>query len=417
MANDFLDFSQFAGLDSSGFGDGLTYDQLIQSGEFIDTEIGGDGDGLTYLERLTLERLEEKKSFTQTLARAAQQGADLSKIPQGIIRYELHGAEQDIAHALPPTDWAEQAEFEPTDWEQKLIFRCSSLGSLMTKQDGGRAVQKRLDKARAAAEKARADFDAAAEKDAAKGVAKSATTMAKENAKIKAESVLADAQLSAQILSANSGAGELSATAKKVCEDLFAAVFFGRGGQDLKAMPLLHGTHFEQVCLDRYGLIHGLQIQKNEERLLSGLLTGECDVNWSVSEQGGRRIIRENKAPISAESFVSQIKKSKSEYYWQVQGYLHLYGADEAHLMVNLTPNVFQAEEVYDHLPASYLVQTYSIKRSQNDIDLILAVLKKARAYTLEFGREIIATLGKITPLEFGQSGADLDGEDEDLEG
>lgn len=406
-------------LDSLDFG-GMSYDDLLAAG--LITE-GENGDGLSYFERLAAERLEQKNAFTAELKKAVQLGADLSQTPQGFIRSALGELEQDA----PAPDWAAAPKFEQDGWEQKVRFRCSNLGLMMTGQDGGKAAQKRLKQAKEKVLKLAEEYNALRQKDldkfelAKQAEAEKSETAKTEAARQKAAQKLAELGTTAEFsastqnkfdafqkaLTEFEGLSEttqfaavnpLSASAKRVCEDLFATAFFGYDAPK-KALSFLHGTAFEGVCLERYGLVHNIEIPKNSERITLGLLTGECDVNWTVSEQGGARIIRENKAPVSAESFIQQVKKNKAEYFWQVQGYLYLYEADEAHLILNLTPNIMQDEAVYDHLPASYLTQTFSIKRCQKSIDLMLKVLEQAKAYTLEFGRQMIARLGAITPL------------------
>ena len=322
-------------------------------------------------------------------------------------------------------------DFDYTFWEKEIKFRCSGLGSLMTKMQG-KSKAARLEECREKLQKIGQEYEALREKDLSKYDEKKAALAAKidtaktDAAKEKAEQVLKDFERSGVEPSASyqlkgrqldkaqiefnqtnlEQDSTLSETAKSLCKNLFYTAFF-KARTELHGAPLEHGIKYENYCIERYGLVADLPLIKNELRQTlavptangSTFLTGEADNIWQELDADGRKIIREFKAPFDCQSYGKQVEEYKANYFWQCQGYMLLYGADAVDLVASLTENDYMVGTEYSHLPTVALHGVFRIEKSQKHIDKMLAKLGEAHAYTLNFGREFVAQIGKIRSI------------------
>lgn len=339
------------------------------------------------------------------------------------------------ASAIPLADLLEtgagEAGFDYSFWESQIKFRCSGLGSLMTKQQG-KSKAARLEECREKLQKIGQEYEVLREKDLSKYDEKRASLFAKieaaktEAAKEKAEKALADFEKigvepsaayrlkSKQLDKAQSEFDQtnleqdstLSETAKSLCKNLFYTAFF-KARTELHGAPLEHGLKYENYCIERYGLVADLPLIKNELRQTlaiptadgSTFLTGEADNLWEELDAEGRKIIREFKAPFDCQSYGKQVEEYKANYFWQCQGYMLLYGADAVDLVASLTENDYMVGTEYSHLPTVALHGVFRIEKSQKHIDKMLAKLSEAHAYTLQFGREFVAQIGQTRSI------------------
>lgn len=339
------------------------------------------------------------------------------------------------ASAIPLADLLEtgagEADFNYSFWESQIKFRCSGLGSLMTKMQGkSKAV--RLEECREKLQKIGQEYEVLREKDIAKYDEKRAALAAKidtaktDAAKEKAEQALKDFEQigvepsasyrlkGKQLDKAQSEFDQtnleqdstLSETAKSLCKNLFYTAFF-KARTELHGAPLEHGIKYENYCIERYGLVTDLPLIKNELRQTlavptadgSTFLTGEADNIWQELDADGRKIIREFKAPFDCQSYGKQVEEYKANYFWQCQGYMLLYGADAVDLVASLTENDYMVGTEYSHLPTVALHGVFRIEKSQKHIDKMLSKLSEAHAYTLQFGREFVAQIGQTRSI------------------
>lgn len=361
------------------------------------------------------EKLELKNSHLTALSEAKERGFPYADVP--------------MADLLSTASVG--GDFDWTFWEKKIKFRSSSTGQLMTKQQGKSRAQ-RLEECREKLDKLGQDYEVLREKDQSKYDEKWANLNAKidaaktETAKEKAVQALKDFEKIGVEMSASRRLKgvqydkakieleqveaeqecTLSETAKTVCKELFFAAFFG-ARKELHGAPLEHGTKYEPYTIARYNFAANINLQKNELRITEPIetaaggtfLTGECDAVQIDLDAAGRRILYEFKAPFDPASYGKQAEEYKTIYFWQCQSYCLLYGADEVRLVASLTENDYMNGNEYSHLPIVALHTTFAIERSTKHINALLNKLSEAHAYTLNFGREFVAQIGKTRSI------------------
>lgn len=340
---------------------------------------------------------------------AKARGADMQRTPSGLLD------NADDQHT-PLAD----------DWRKKIRFRCSSLEKLMTEGRGQSSEEKlqkfinELSALEAKTELLRAEVIATHEAYKQEYETK-ANAGKNERIRQAAASLLAQlgewseapkwqthlakiASLQAQINDAKSNAKyELSASAKSVCEQVFADAYFGYAANALSGggvKSLQHGVQTEQYCIDRYAILSGLKLAKNTERLYNDLLTGEADSIAPVgtnADGSARRVVVEFKSATSPVSFVNQITENDSKYHYQVQGYMLLYGCEEARIVTNLVPTIDMPFDAYDGVPEAKKVHVRYLKRDEHCIRMIEKRLKQAYEYTVKFGENLLMELGRFT--------------------
>jgi len=360
-------------------------------------------------------KLDQKNQHLAALRAAAEGGLEAAKIPLADLLERGEGG----------------ADFDYTFWESRIKFRCSSLGALMTKAQGKSRAQ-RLAEAEEKLAKVEQEYIALREKDQSKyneqleacwvsvSLAKSPAMREKAEQKLNKlqaaglEPSAAFRLKGGQLDRAKSELEQvkaeqdctLSETAKASCKELFYAAFFG-ARRGLGGAALEHGIKYEQHCLERYNIVAGLDLVKNDLRqteLLQtpqggAVLTGEADALWVDLDGKGQRIIREFKAPFDPVSYGKQAEEYKQNYFWQCQGYMLLYGADAVDLVASLTENDFMEGCEYSHLPAQALHTTFRIVRSEQHIAALLKKLGEAQQFTLNFGRAFVAEIGQTKAI------------------
>jgi hypothetical protein len=330
------------------------------------------------------------------------------------------------AAAIPLADLLEtgagSADFDWAFWERNIKFRCSALGSLMTNKVGKTRAQK-IEECETRLAKLQQEYIDLREKDQSKFDEKVNELLHKINtaktpaAREKAEDKLRDFRYKLKGMQLDKSQKEfeqtnfeqectLSETAKSLCKNLFYTAFF-KARPELHGAALEHGLKYENYCIERYGLVANLPLSKNDLRQTLAVetesggtfLTGEADNIWEELDADGRKIIREFKAPFDCQSYGKQVEEYKANYFWQCQGYIYLYGADAVDLVASLTENDYMVGTEYSHLPSVALHGVFRIEKSQKHIDKMLAKLSEAHAYTLNFGREFVAQIGKVRSI------------------
>ena len=173
----------------------------------------------------------------------------------------------------------------------------------------------------------------------------------------------------------------LTQTAKTYVQDLAKQHIYGfRRSVESKYMS--KGTQEEENAINllSYHLDEPL-LSKNEVRKENDFITGECDIETPDS-------IRDIKCSWDAKSFpLFDTKIPNKDYYWQLQGYMWLYGKSKAFLdycLVN-TPEELQYNESdcfdYDNVLIKHRIKTFDIERSEEDIELIKSKVEACRVY------------------------------------
>lgn len=354
-------------------------------------------------EAVFLAELDRKLALIKA---AKERGADMQRTPSGML---------------------DDADDEHTplgeEWQKKIKFRCSSLEALMTQGRGATNAEK-LAKAEqelaelvTGTELLQAEISAKHEgyKNDLQTKASTGKTEASRAAAAKLLADLSEWQAApkwkthlAKIASLNKFIDELkskphdelSESAKRVSEQVFAEAFFGYAPNKLSGVKSLqHGINTEDFCIARYAILAGISIEKNKERVTRDLLTGEADCIAVVgkNEDGSpRKIVLEFKSATSPVSFISQTRESDSQYHYQVQGYMLLYGLDEARIVTNLVPTIDMPQDAYDSAPEAKKIHVRIIERDEHCIRQIQKKLQQAYEYTLKFGQDMLLQLGKF---------------------
>lgn len=336
---------------------------------------------------------------------AKERGADMQRTPSGQL---------------------DDADFEHTplgeEWQKKIKFRCSSLEQLMTQGRGASSAEKlakaeqELAALEAGTELLRAEI--VAKYDAYKNELQSKANGANARTREAATNLLADLKewqdtpkwvshlakirlLQEAIIELKSKPhDELSETAKRYCEQVFAEAFFGHAPNKLGGVKsLLHGINTEEFCITRYAILAGISIEKNKERVSIDLLTGEADCIAIVGKNDDgspRKIVLEFKSATSPASFIAQTRESDSQYHYQVQGYMLLYGLDETRIVTNLVPTIDMPQDAYDSAPEAKKIHVRTVFRDEHSIRQIQKKLQQAYEYTLKFGQNMLLDLGRF---------------------
>lgn len=173
---------------------------------------------------------------------------------------------------------------------------------------------------------------------------------------------------------------ELPMGAKTYMKELWLEINYGFIPFSLgeEAIPLRKGKMVEEEAIKLIGQLYGLEISKNIDRVNIDFLTGEGDVIYKDSL--GTNIIRDNKSPISWNSFKNKVDIS-TEYYWQLIGYCYLYNAKEAYLDYTLMPTPKEIlEEVKDKLGE----EGYNLHLQMNDNILKLTPTQRVKTFKLQ---------------------------------
>lgn len=141
------------------------------------------------------------------------------------------------------------------------------------------------------------------------------------------------------------------------------------------------GIQCEQDSIDLLNRLYFKKYQKNQTRIETDLLSGECDILTDT-------YIRDIKTSWSLETFPVLIEDAKdSMYEWQGRAYMHLYNRDTFYLdycMVTTPEELRKYEPAnlheVDHIPEEMRVTTVVYQR---DMELEKKMLEKCRVAQL----------------------------------
>lgn len=164
---------------------------------------------------------------------------------------------------------------------------------------------------------------------------------------------------------------------------------------------------------------YGLSLYKNEHRIENEWFSGLPDCIEKVNDE--TIVIHDIKCPENIESFFSYLDSDEPpiQYYWQMQGYMDLTGADEAkvhfclvnsplHQIQKSANNLLARMEVvseldtryveaekqlimnltYDDIPEKDKIITFTVKRNDDDIQRARRKAERCREYLIEFEKK-----------------------------
>lgn len=234
-------------------------------------------------------------------------------------------------------------------------------------------------------------------------------------------------------LKADKEAGNLSEGAKTHCVDVFASWYYSRR-EDAYSKYMEKGTAVEEDAITLLSLETKNLYFKNEDNLKNEYISGTPDL--FVKKDGVIEVVEDIKSSWDIFTFLrTKNKELSTNYYWQLMGYMWLTGATKANIrycLVNSTADLIDAEKrktawqmnlidadaspeyverckqiernmiydiklfqnhypyfsfhsdlnewVYD-IPQSQRLFTFSIERKEEDINLIISKVIKARMF------------------------------------
>lgn len=142
------------------------------------------------------------------------------------------------------------------------------------------------------------------------------------------------------------------------------------------ALPLRKGKLMEDEAIQLLSLHYNSPFVKNTERVSKGFLTGEADIVYFTDWE---KVIRDNKTPVSWESFRSKVG-IPPEYYYQLIGYCYLYDAKEAYLDYTLMPT---PTELWDDIEESLKVNIVQAHEKINKAILNMTPSQRIKTFKL----------------------------------
>lgn len=130
--------------------------------------------------------------------------------------------------------------------------------------------------------------------------------------------------------------GNLSKTAISHCVDIYNEKKYGRKKQ-VETKGMRKGAKVEPESIMMLSEWLGDYLEKNEETLSNGYITGTPDVRWVNSS--GKKVIFEIKSSETIHTFMPKILDGVDEHIEQVNSYMWLDNADEGYLVYCLTNN------------------------------------------------------------------------------
>ena len=186
----------------------------------------------------------------------------------------------------------------------------------------------------------------------------------------------------------------LSETAKTYIRELVSQEIFGVDF-DIGGKPIEKGIEVEAESIGLLNRVRGLRLQKNTRRLDNGFITGECDL-FDATRRRGHDIKSSWSIatfPILPSACVDQL------YEWQMRGYMMLWDADEWEVNYCLvdTPERLLGYEplqlhIVSHIPEHMRLTTWTVTRDAQKEAAILEKVELARAYFREVVREFDQT-------------------------
>jgi len=210
-------------------------------------------------------------------------------------------------------------------------------------------------------------------------------------------------------LKSDKEAGNLSKTAKSYLLETYIAEKYGRR-KDVQTKQMKKGIQVEDDSIELLSKYVGRILVKNSERFNNEFITGHPDI-LDLSEDGLK--IWDVKSSYDLFTFLGNLpEKLKDLYYWQLQAYMWLTGAQEAaiaYCLVNTPLGIIEQEKksllykmdviseespeyilessklelnmMFDDIETKEKILIFPVKRSEEDIELMMNKVEKARLY------------------------------------
>lgn len=188
--------------------------------------------------------------------------------------------------------------------------------------------------------------------------------------------------------------GPLSVGAKTyirelVAQDIFSVEF------EVSSKQMEKGIACEPESIGLLNRVRGLRLAKNTERKSNAWLTGECDLYDAERRRG-----HDLKTSWSIATFpITTADCEDKLYFFQMQGYMDLWDADEwsvDYALVDTPERLIGYEplqlHLVSHIPEHLRLTSWVVKRDQAVIDLMHTKVEHARAYYREVLREFDRT-------------------------
>ena len=192
-----------------------------------------------------------------------------------------------------------------------------------------------------------------------------------------------------KIMSNARKAGELSATCTSYLKDWYSGDY-----EEISSKYVNKGNMVENDCIDFMADVLGFGLaEKNELSMEDDYLTGTCDVVMPT-------LIVDVKSPWSKKTLQDSSLDLNMDYYWQGQGYMHLYDKKEFILFYGLmdTPAAinYGSDIIYSTLPKDERWAAFRIQRNDEDIKSIIEKVDKCREWLNEYDVKLCKTIGKV---------------------
>jgi len=186
--------------------------------------------------------------------------------------------------------------------------------------------------------------------------------------------------------------GPLSVGAKTYIRELAAQEILGVEFE-VSSKAMEKGIMVEGEAIEMLNRVRGLSLAKNTERKSNGFLTGECDL-FDADRKRGHDI----KCSWSAATFpILPIDCEDKLYWYQMQGYMMLWDADEWEVNYCLvdTPEELTKYEpmqlhVVSHIPEHMRITTWIVKRDPEKQAAMNEKIGHAREYFQEVINEFM---------------------------
>jgi hypothetical protein len=286
-----------------------------------------------------------------------------------------------------------------TNFSETLI-RCSAIGHIMTESRGKSNLEKYNDAVALLAEE-NVKYNAIANKES-----KSAFNKMVKIGKVEAE--IAE-------LEPVKDKYELSDTCKSYLVQAYVLSKYGRV-MEVKTKQMVKGTISEEEAIDMFSVLEKRPYSKNTERIKNSWLSGTPDLFSGDHVLNSDEII-DIKSCWDIFTFLKNVQEPDNDlYYWQIQGYLALTGAKIgtiAYCLVNTPDSIVEGEKwnllkrmdvateedptfkkefeilkanrIFDDIPMSERLLTYSVERNDEDIDKIYRRVELCREFLCEF--------------------------------
>ncbi|WP_342617183.1 hypothetical protein [Rhodoferax sp. GW822-FHT02A01] len=239
---------------------------------------------------------------------------------------------------------------------REILFRCSSIGKLMTEP---------------------VSIDPSLVTD------EIAEIQAKKKRTDEEKAILADAK-----------SKTLSEGAKTYIRELVAQEIFGVDFE-VSSKPMEKGIRCEGESIALLNRVRGLSLVKNTERRQNGLITGECDLYNAPIRLG-----HDLKTSWSIGTFPIVVADCKDSIYeWQMRGYMQLWDAQRwsvDYALVNTPDDLIGYEppamHFVDHIPEHHRITSWVVERDMEKEAAMAVKIAAARIYYVQVLEEFDRT-------------------------